>query len=169
MTTDNKMSLIKNAVNCAIDKLKLNDEELFDVNINERSISHKLAEYLQQEFTGWNVDCEYNRKMKDRKTLNVSFNDVKDDDIEAKTVFPDIIVHRRQTHKNLLVIEIKKKGMSINKDKTKLEAFTGREYDYCFGLLLILKNNDFKRLWFTKGKQIKRVSKKNIEVLEHGG
>ena len=31
-------------------------------NVHERSVTHKLAEYLQQEFLDWNVDCEYNRK-----------------------------------------------------------------------------------------------------------
>lgn len=45
----------------AINILSKNDAFLLEGNVNERSISHKLAEYLQQEFNDWNVDYEYNR------------------------------------------------------------------------------------------------------------
>ena len=47
--------------------------------------------------------------MNDIKRLNVNYESVTDRDIEAKTVFPDIIVHHRQSEDNLLVIEKKKR------------------------------------------------------------
>lgn len=169
MASDYDFGTVKNFVKSAIEKLKINDAELLDINVNERSISHKLAEYLQQEFTGWHVDCKYNRKMRDRKTLNVRYNNVTDHDIEAKTVFPDIIVHHRQTDENLLVIEMKKNGIDTNKDEAKLKAFTGPEYVYRFGLLLVLKQNDFEMQWFAEGERLEATSKRNLEVLGYGG
>lgn len=47
------------------------------------------------------------------------------DDTIAKTVFPDIIVHRRGTDRNLLVIEVKKSsnGLDETYDLMKLVAF----------------------------------------------
>jgi hypothetical protein len=151
MGSDYDFNTVKNFVESAIEKLMINDAELLDINVNERSVSHKFAEYLQQKFTGWHVDCEYNRKMRDRKTLNVSYDNVTDDDIDAKSVFPDIIVHHRQTDENLLVIEMKKMGMDTSKDEAKLKAFTGSEYAYRFGLLLVLKQNDFRLQWLAEG------------------
>ncbi|MCL1902495.1 MAG: hypothetical protein FWG18_02595 [Alphaproteobacteria bacterium] len=38
--------------------------------VNERSQTHKLAEYLQYLLPHWNVDCEYNKKLTDPKTLD---------------------------------------------------------------------------------------------------
>lgn len=46
------------------------DSYLSDVDANERSQTHKIAEYLQQILPGYNVDCEYNRKLRQEKTLN---------------------------------------------------------------------------------------------------
>jgi hypothetical protein len=37
------------------------DKDLINNSANERSISHNLAEYLQNYFRDLNVDCEYNR------------------------------------------------------------------------------------------------------------
>jgi hypothetical protein len=169
MESDYDFGTVKKFVKTAIEKLKTNDAELLDINVNERSISHKLAEYLQQSFTFWNVDCEYNRKIRDRKTLKVSYNNITDEDIEAKTIFPDIIVHHRQTVDNLLVIEMKKNGRDTNKDEVKLKAFTGPEYTYRFGLLLVLRQNEFEMNWFVKGKRLETPAKRKSEVISYEG
>jgi hypothetical protein len=59
------------------------------------------------------------------------------DDEDARTVFPDIIVHRRGSKDNLLVIEAKKAGSSNASDLAKVRAFmTSDEYQYRYGLLL---------------------------------
>jgi hypothetical protein len=76
-------------VSSAIDKLMANDRLLLQYDANERSISHKLAEYLQLEFTDWNVDCEYNRKGHDPKRLNLKVDQVFTDNTQAKTVYPE--------------------------------------------------------------------------------
>lgn len=39
------------------------DGYLLANNLSERSITHKLAEYYQDIFHEWNVDCEYNRNL----------------------------------------------------------------------------------------------------------
>jgi hypothetical protein len=103
------------------------DRELTERDANERSISHKLAEYLQREFCDWHVDCEYNREGHKPKRLTVPEcpGQTSPSDIYARTIYPDIIVHRRGRRKNLLVIEVKKEGNPVGAecDKKKLEAF----------------------------------------------
>jgi hypothetical protein len=109
-----------------LEKLEKRDPILLRVDVNERSLTHKLAEYIEKEFPGYDVDCEYNRNDDQLKQLHLpSDRRVRINDIRAKTVFPDIIVHRRDTDENILVIEVKKinspKGKAF--DLMKLHAF----------------------------------------------
>lgn len=121
------------------------DCDLLDIGANERSITHKLAEHLQRHFKDLKVDCEYNRHGCDTKKLRSRVKTIDSDDLEAKTVFPDIIVHRRRNDEcNLLVIEAKKNNntASLEEDRCKLREFTrsrsdGGCYEYKFGLLLV--------------------------------
>jgi hypothetical protein len=116
------------------------EHDLLDVGANERSITHKLAEHLQSEFPGWHVDCEYNRQGGAPKRLEWAGWLSRPDDTEAKTVYPDIIVHHRRTKDNLLVIEVKKHGgQADTKDKCKLETFLmDPAYQYRYGVFLRL-------------------------------
>jgi len=128
----------------AISRLYRDDPELLEVDANERSITHKLAEYLQLEFPGWNVDCEYNRLGDENERKRLVIKDIERptvEDTEAKTVFPDIIVHHRKKPENLLVMEVKKgKGEADTKDIVKLRAFTKvPKYRYHYGLFLRLE------------------------------
>lgn len=149
---------IKKSLKKAINKLKNNDSFLLQIDSNERTISHKLAEYLQQEFQDWNVDCEYNRKLESFKRLELPKDKINWDDTEAKTVFPDIIIHKRNTNENLLVIEMKKSSSSADRnfDKNKLKAFTKGDYSYTLGLFIefyVGSNADKEPLieWYEKG------------------
>ena len=117
---------IENALRAAIDLLLTADEDILRLDINERTISHRLAIYLEPHFPGWNVDCEYNRNHDDVKRLDIKRRNVTSDDTQATTVFPDIIVHRRGTDQNLLVIEMKK-------------TTSHEDDDYDFGKLLAFK------------------------------
>lgn len=153
-----KIEEIKEKVNKAVNLLLKNDLFLLEKNVNERSISHKLAEYLQQQFQEFSVDCEYNR-MKDKnmdtefitKKLNFDIESLNSDDTTAKTVYPDIIIHRRGPGNNLLVIEVKK---TINKstknfDFEKLNAFRGKHLRYKFGLYIEFDTNGMETMkWF---------------------
>jgi hypothetical protein len=120
--------------------LPRNPAYLFETDVNERSISHKFASYLQEEFEGWDVDCEYNRDHDDPKLLKllkVSTLGVKPDDVQARTVYPDIIVHLRGTEDNLIVIEIKKTSNQLSNDFDiqKLEEYK-RQWGYIYALFL---------------------------------
>jgi hypothetical protein len=117
------------------------DHELLTLDASERSVTHKLAEHLQREFPAWNVDCEYNRLGRDPKRLSLNFGVIEPYDKEAKTVFPDIIIHCRNTDENILIVELKKSPVRHSRnDETKLRAFTNQrgEYRYQLGLFLAL-------------------------------
>ncbi|WP_454677202.1 hypothetical protein [Achromobacter marplatensis] len=109
----------------ALSELLVNDPDLLSIDANERSITFRFAMYLQQYFTGWTVDCEYNRDGVEPKRLGhlELYPDSEDD--EAKTVFPDVIVHRRQTKENLLVLEFKKSTSRVDRqiDLRKLRGY----------------------------------------------
>jgi hypothetical protein len=108
----------------ALDQLIARDRSLLEFDLNERTITHKLAEHLQQAFREYNVDCEYNRNQGRIKTLELPDSSNSWDDTDARTVFPDIIVHRRGTDTNILVIEAKKtSGGDEAFDLQKLYAF----------------------------------------------
>jgi hypothetical protein len=116
-----------NLVNSAIDALVQNDAALLDLGVTERSLSYRLAHYMalsaiiQPPLT---VDCEYNRHFGDPKRLNLPPRQALDREIRATTVFPDILVHERNTDaNNLIVLELKKPGEDIAYDELKLRAF----------------------------------------------
>src|SRR5690606_632508 len=116
-----------NLVNSAIDALVQNDAALLDLGVTERSLSYRLAHYMalsaiiQPPLT---VDCEYNRHFGDPKRLNLPPRKAQDREVRATTVFPDILVHERNTDaNNLIVLELKKPGEDIAYDELKLRAF----------------------------------------------
>jgi hypothetical protein len=130
-----------------IDALVETDRELLDNDVNERSITHKLAEHIQREFKDWHVDCEYNRKWHMPKTLEGKYfaGVYPHDDIHARTVYPDIIIHHRETTENLVAIEVKKRsnpdGLDI--DRAKLAGFR-EELGYKNTVLVILDGSSYE-------------------------
>ena len=129
---DVEMRIIK-----AKEKLLKKDRFLLRNDVNERSITHKLAQYLEKQFPGWDVDCEYNRvgKTPMNKKLRLQAEPSCTNDTDAKTVYPDIIVHHRGKEKqNLLVIEAKKKSnrSGPGRDENKLRSFADElGYQHC--------------------------------------
>jgi hypothetical protein len=49
---------IEHALNEALDTLLKRDAHILKADANERTISHRLAGYLEPYFDGWNVDCD---------------------------------------------------------------------------------------------------------------
>lgn len=161
---------IKGKVRKSLYLLWDNDKYLLSIDANERSITHRLALYLEQEFRDLNVDCEYNREGDDPKRYHereivdqINKAGINADDTEDKTAFPDIIVHKRGNNEdNLLVIEVKKycgNHTEIDgKDKLKLEAFTvENQFRYKYGIALQIPVNGKSTAslwWFTQGKEI---------------
>ncbi|MFQ5799221.1 MAG: hypothetical protein ACE5H0_11110 [Bacteroidota bacterium] len=144
---------VEENVTNALEALEKNDFFLLRADVNERSVSHKLAEYLQAQFPGWHVDCEYNRDHDRKKQLTYPLPSEPIDSLRARTVFPDVIIHRRDTTDNLLVIEMKKDANSEGdeelKDKNKLQAFLTPPYSYQYGLFIAFDNVGHSRLeWF---------------------
>lgn len=97
-------------------------------DINERSISHKLAIYINEfleDYPDYDVDIEYNRM-----STNYSEDGIDVGNIVAKSinyekhpqkesyVYPDIIVHKRNQLENVSIIEIK---MSWKNNRKKLD------------------------------------------------
>lgn len=109
----------------ALERLIEQDLYLFRVDANERSLTHKSACYLQNHMSDWEVDCEYNRDGHDLKELHLPRYRPDDEDSNASTVYPDVIVHKRDTDQNILVIEFKKTSnpRGRNNDYIKLREF----------------------------------------------
>ena len=137
---------VERKIKNAIKDFEERDHDLLEININERSVTHKLAEYLQVEFEDWNVDCEYNRKEFSAKELELPVKDTKSDDLKATTVYPDIIVHKRGKQDNLLVVEAKKIHCSDSDkeyDIKKLKAFK-EQLNYKFAVFLVVGSDKFE-------------------------
>ena len=134
----------------ALKKLFKKDAHLIKVDANERSITHRLAIYieanLKAKHLNWDVDCEYNRDGHDPKSTDLCPERVGNDDLHACTVYPDIIVHHRYTKDNLLVIEVKKSSnnKSPHRDRKKIESFRRPPLSYHHGLFLTLRTDNKK-------------------------
>ncbi|MBH8571330.1 hypothetical protein KB206_20730 [Microvirga sp. STS02] len=160
----------------ALRVLHEHDDYLLTHGLHERSIAHKLANYLQLCFPELNVDCEYNGNCESENgrkviySLDNELNTIRSgaqqsngslpEDVEALRVYPDIIIHRRgQNAQNLLVIEIKKSSnrRHQNFDKKKLSAFTRSdcEFEFQFGLFLEIGTLEAvgrdRMIWYQNG------------------
>ena len=148
---------IERALTESLDTLLARDDHLLGVDANERSLTHRLAVYLEHAVNAWqedwNVDCEYNRDVMSEheryiKQLDLHEMDlipVQIDDEHARTVYPDIIVHNRGTDQNLLVIETKKNSSDDDGShdrKRKLPAYKIQlGYQYAVFVLLAVGEN----------------------------
>jgi hypothetical protein len=137
MQNENELfKIVKNAFDSFLNR----HSALLDVNASERSMTHKLAEALQEVFPKRNVDCEYNRHRDLPKTIRACQDkSVRAGDLDATTVYPDIVVHTRGSDENnLLVIEVKKSSACRGSDwdTKKLKEFTDGEFHYQVGLFV---------------------------------
>lgn len=57
-------------IEAAIRRFIKEDRYLSKLDVNERSQTHKLAEYIQHMLPEYNVDCEYNKNLTKDKQLN---------------------------------------------------------------------------------------------------
>ena len=126
---------VRRKIELALQILYRNDHILITNSTNERSITHKLAEYIQKLFPECHVDCEYNRLGQERPKAILS----------QDTSYPDIIIHHRITTDNLLIIEVKlihSQDHSDITDKDKIKAYIeNSSYRYQFGLWICFHDN----------------------------
>lgn len=118
--------------------------KLLELDVNERSVTHKVAETLQTKFSEFDVDCEYNRDGHDPKDIDIPIKvgEVYTNETKATTVYPDIILHKRDSKANVAVIEAKKNtNPDFETDIIKLEAFQSTlHYILCYRLVFEVGN-----------------------------
>ncbi len=114
---------IKEKIRNAIRNFNKEKQYLYGIKIYEPTLSHRIALLLEKEFKGegYVVDCEYNKNINLPKT-----ND------EGEKIRPDIIVHKRNSKSdNLVVIEVKKGSKDTKlaeKDIKKLMKMNNLKY-----------------------------------------
>jgi hypothetical protein len=114
---------------------------LFDHDLGERALTHRLAVHLEKQFAGWEVDCDYDRL--GARTLQLPHGTiVSTDDHLGKSIYPDIVVHQRDIPNNLLAVEIRKASnhQPPDHDQQKLRALTDPHlwFAYWIGVYLVL-------------------------------
>ncbi|MDE5447255.1 hypothetical protein GWG65_39315 [Bradyrhizobium sp. CSA207] len=118
---------------------------LFEKDIGERAITHRFAVHLEKQFSGWAVDCNYDRL--GERTLHLPHGTIiSTDDHLGKSIYPDVVVHQREIPNNLLAIEIRKASnhTSLEHDQHKLRALTDAHVWFAFwiGVLLVLDQHN---------------------------
>jgi hypothetical protein len=131
-------------------------------DVNERSITHKLGCYLQQEIIAlvnsenssapgglprYKVDCEYDRYGPHERKWVPMDCEIDGGDAVFYTPVPDIITHDRGLFgDNLLVIEVKKKRRtdSLGRviDKMKLVAYLLPPLRYRYGMFVCVDESN---------------------------
>lgn len=163
---------VNKKVTTALGQLNTEEEYLLVNNLSERCLAHKLAEKLQRLFDEYNVDCEYDKDVSDLESTKAifvfqeeaqnyydsfmrSFEERYDsfqnrfiDGKWKKLVIPDVIIHKRGTQENLLIIEIKKtRNVTLKSkqfDNYKLCKYTSEDLcglKYLYGLYLELNES----------------------------
>jgi hypothetical protein len=97
----NDWSVVEPRIAAALDQVLTDDSALLEDGAGERSVAHRLPIYLGRQFSGWHVDCEFNRQGEadDRVTKRVSatspiLSESRRGQATAD-VTPDIIIHKR--------------------------------------------------------------------------
>lgn len=150
--------VIESRLNRAVALFAKRDEQLVAQDASERAMTHWVAVYLQDEFAEWHVDVEYNRNQGDVKRVYAQVPpEVSTHSDEALTVFPDIIVHRRGSNENLLVVEAKKSAPRLPSfDDLKLRSYTdpdlGLAYAWGAAIVLTAVENQSAVSWYQGGK-----------------
>ena len=130
-----------NKVVAALQEFYARETFLLDKDLGERTLTHRLAVHCEKQFSGWDVDCDFNRL--GERTLRLPHGTiVSTDDHLGKSVYPDIVVHQREIPNNLLAIEIRKSTnhQPLEHDQHKLKALTDPHlwFAYWIGLHLSL-------------------------------
>ena len=123
----------------ALQALFAHDRILFERDLGERALTHRLAVHVERQFPGWDVDCEYDRL--GERTLRLPRGTiVSTDDHLAKSVYPDLVVHQRTIPNNLLAIEVRKtiNHQPVEHDQRKLVAMTDPHLWFAYGIGLLL-------------------------------
>lgn len=122
-----------NKVIAALQEFYAQEQFLLERDLGERTLTHRLAVYLERQFVGWQVDCNYDRL--GERTLRLPRGSiVSTDDHLGKSIYPDIVVHQRDIPNNLLAIEVRKDSnhQPVEHDQHKLQALTDPHVWFAF-------------------------------------
>lgn len=148
---------VKQLIDHALIEFYTNDSILLEYDtednaVAERCMVFRIGWYMLNRMKSiknlsWaDLDCEYNRNFSDPKCMYIV--DAGSNKTKKKNVVPDLLIHKRRSNENnLLVIEFKKGDPDPDdrdKDIQKLTYFTdpGREYTYSYGLYIELHRNN---------------------------
>ncbi|SMB88887.1 hypothetical protein [Deinococcus hopiensis] len=152
----------------ALAELWASDRLLIKRGLNEASVAHRLAVYLERQFPGLHVDCQYNRNSRVEESTydfpymsrtrqrdlrrNLMRQGLSEPEADAATgavahAYPGIIVHlRERSDFNLLVVEVQVKGTRQGwsgehdaKDKLRRYTLQGSEGQFRYGLGLYVE------------------------------
>lgn len=125
----------------ALEEFYARETHLLDKDLGERALTHRLAVHIEKQFGDWDVDCDYNR-LGERLFRLPKGTIVSTDDELGKSVYPDIVVHRRGVPENLLAIELRKAAnhQPPQHDQHKLRGLTDPHlwFAWRIGVLLTL-------------------------------
>jgi hypothetical protein len=131
----------------AIEEFYAREQFLFEKDLGERTLTHRMAVHIERQFDGWEVDCDYNR-LGERLLKLPHGTIISTDDGLGKSIFPDIAVHRRAVPENLLAVEVRKEinHQPVEHDHHKLRGLTDPHlwFAYRLGVLLILGKKQVK-------------------------
>lgn len=175
MNADKIFELLKTAVNI----FYMRDKQLVEKCCLERTCVSRIADYLQQILDVYgqahdlSVDCEYGSAVNDdgeilKKYLD-SYGVYADQNGNKDRIFPDLIVHKRGTHEqNILVVEFKgfwnDDELDWDTDRLKLEKFTNTDspkeiknyFNYKLGVFVALEKNKGYFVRFKDGRQVSK-------------
>ncbi len=143
-----KFEDIKKLINVELEKFYKNDRDLIEMDdeddmVSEQCMVFHIGSYMKNKmntltkFQWADLDCEYNRDMNNPKMM-----------WDGRRFIPDLIIHRRRSNRNnLLVIEFKKKNADPHgkeDDRNKLRYLTDQEeaFKYNFGLFVELGSHE---------------------------
>ena len=90
-----------NKVVAALGEFYARETYLLDKDVGERALTHRLAVQIERQFSGWDIDCEFD--LLGERMLRLPHGTiVSTDEHFAKSIFPDIVVHQRDIPNNLL-------------------------------------------------------------------
>lgn len=152
----------------ALAELWARDRLLIERGLNEATVAHRLAVYLERQFSDFHVDCQYNRNSRVQESTydfpymsrtrqrdlrrNLMRQGLSEPEAEAATqvvahAYPGIIVHlRERSDLNLLVVEVQIRGTRPGwsgehdaKDKLRRYTLQGAEGQFRYSLGLYVE------------------------------
>ncbi len=132
----------------------LDHDALLKVNVYEPTISHRIAVYLENLFREMNVDYQYSQSLATAKKSGAD-----------NKIRPDIIIHKRLSPDNCVIIEIKKGGRgstAARLDIKKLENAVAGNLGYDLGVFIGVLKRRIDICWIEK---INGTVVKNCETI----